>query len=38
VPPACGGISNPNGVVVVNVGGGSSGSAGVVRFEVTVPR
>ena len=38
VPPACGGISNPNGVVVVNVGGGSSGSAGVIRFEVTVPR
>jgi hypothetical protein len=38
VPPACGGITNPNGVVVVNVGGGSSGSAGVIRFEVTVPR
>ncbi|WP_414386042.1 choice-of-anchor Q domain-containing protein [Synechococcus sp. H60.3] len=36
VPPTCGGITNSNGVVVVNVGG--SGTAGAIRFEAVVPR
>ncbi|MEN9210344.1 MAG: hypothetical protein Q6J46_08610 [Thermostichus sp. DG02_2_bins_29] len=32
VPAECGGIPNPNGVVVVNLTGGTSG---LIRFEVT---
>ncbi|MGF1574532.1 MAG: Ig-like domain-containing protein, partial [Cyanophyceae cyanobacterium] len=34
VPEGCGGIPNPNGVVVVTI---EDGSPGIIRFEVTAP-